>query len=206
VRPAAALLLGLIVAARVEAASGPALERGSEGVVLTRLPALLRNEEVRRHLGTGLTTTLAFEVRATGGGKVRGAARIDIRYDLWDEVWLVTRADTSRRAQRARFSSFEQMEAWWRDLHLAVLPAGAAGGPAEARLRIIPFSQSEQLDAQRWFSRGLAQPSGSGSAGAVSGVLEEPSGELFHLLLATSIGRPALLELEWKLRIPEARR
>ena len=194
------LILVFALAGRLEAAA-PALERSSgEGVVLTQLPPVLRQKEIRHHLGTGLTTTLAFEVRA--GDRTRGGARIDVRYELWDEVWLVTRADTSGRAQRARFPSFEQLESWWRDLRLDVLPARASAGQAEVRLRIIPFSQSEQLDAQRWFSRSLATEPPNGSAGAVSGVLVEPSGDLFNLLLATSIGRPALLEFEWNIKIP----
>lgn len=203
-RVAAALLLWLFFAALPAAAAGPALERSVEGVALTKLPPLLRNGEVRDHLGTGLTTTLAFEVRL-GGGRARGGARIDIRYELWDEIWLVTRADTLGRTQRARFPSFEQLESWWRDLRLDVLPPRTPAGPAEVRLRVIPFSQSEQLDAQRWFSRSLAADS-SGSAGSVSGLLEESPGDLFNLLLATSIGRPALQEYEWKLAVPGAKR
>ena len=187
------------------AAAGPALERSADAVYLTRLPPLLRNSEVRRHLETGLTTTLAFEVRLTGGGRMRGGARIDIRYELWDEVWLVTRADTLGRTQRTRFPSFEQLETWWRDLRLDVFPVRTPAGPAEVRLRVIPFSQSEQLDAQRWFSRSLAAESAD-SAGAVSGILEEPSGDLFNLLLATSIGRPALKEYEWKVAVPGGKR
>lgn len=193
--------LAVLLLAGPAAAAGPALERSAEAVTLTRLPPLLRSNEVRRHLETGLTTTLAFEIRLTGGGRVRGGARIDIRYELWDEIWLVTRADTLGRTQRARFPSFEQLETWWRDLRLDVLPARTPAGPAEVRLRVIPFSQSEQLDAQRWFSRSLATESAD-SAGAVSGLLEEPSGDLFNLLLATSIGRPALQEYEWKLAVP----
>jgi hypothetical protein len=202
----ACLWVGLFIAARVTAAGeGPALERSAEGVALTRLPPLLRNGEVRQHLGTGLTTTLAFEVRL-GGGRARGGARIDIRYELWDEIWLVTRADTLGRTQRARFPSFEQLESWWRDLRLDVLPARAAPGPAEVRLRVIPFSQSEQLDAQRWLSRSLAEE--SGEPGRIAGVRNEPSDDLLQLLLATSIGRPPLLELRWKLAVSpsEARR
>jgi hypothetical protein len=201
------VLILLALASRLDAASAPALERApGNAIVLARLPPVLRQEQVRRHLGTGLTTTLAFEVRVLGGGKMRGGARVDVRYELWDEVWLVTRADTSGRAQRATFPSFEQLEAWWRDLRLEVLPARTPPGQAELRLRIVPFSQSEQLDAQRWFSRSLAEERPAGSAGAVSGILEESSGDLFNLLLATSIGRPALLEFEWKLALPGAKR
>ena len=203
--PRLLILLLFALAGRLDAAA-PVLERVSgAGIVLTQLPPVLRQKEVRHHLGTGLTTTLAFEVRAD---RTRGGARIDIRYELWDEVWLVTRADTSGRTQRARFPSFEQLETWWRDLRLEVLPARSSASQAhqaEVRLRIIPFSQSEQLDAQRWFSRSLAAEPPNGSAGAadaVSGVLAEPSGDLFNLLLATSIGRPALLEFEWNVKIP----
>ncbi|MES1243078.1 MAG: hypothetical protein ABUT39_15810 [Acidobacteriota bacterium] len=203
--PRLLVLLLFVLVGRLDAAA-PALERVSgEGIVLTQLPPVLRQKEIRHHLETGLTTTLAFEVRADD--RARGGARIDIRYELWEEVWLVTRADTSGRVQRARFPSFEQLESWWRDLKLDVLPARASAGPAEVRLRIIPFSQSEQLDAQRWFSRSLATEPQTGSAGAVSGVLSEPSGDLFNLLLATSIGRPALIEFEWDVDVPpEARR
>jgi hypothetical protein len=198
-------LITVALASWLEAATAPVLERVSgEGVVLTQLPPVLRQKDVRHHLGTGLTTTLAFEVRA--GDRTRGGARIDVRYELWDEVWLVTRADTSGRTQRARFPSFEQLESWWRDLRLDVLPARASAGQVEVRLRIIPFSQSEQLDAQRWFSRSLATEPAAGSAGAVTGVLAEPTGDLFNLLLATSIGRSALLEFEWNVKLPEPRR
>jgi hypothetical protein len=197
--PRLLIFLLFALAGRLDAAA-PALERISgAGIVLTQLPPVLRQKEVRHHLGTGLTTTLAFEVRAD---RARGGARIDIRYELWDEVWLVTRADTSGHTQRARFPSFDQLESWWRDLRLDVLPARASAGQAEVRLRIIPFSQSEQLDAQRWFSRSLATEPPNGSAGAVTGVLSEPSGDLFNLLLATSIGRPALLEFEWNVKLP----
>ena len=133
---AALLLLGWMLAARldaVSAASGPSLERSpGNGLVLTRLPTVLSHEEIRGHLGTGLTTTLAFEVRVPGN-KVRGGARIDVRYELWDEVWLVTRADTSGRTQRASFPSFERLEAWWRDLKLEVLRAPGSDDLAEVR-------------------------------------------------------------------------
>jgi hypothetical protein len=206
------LLLGF-AAARLEAApsapSPPALVRGAaQELLLTSLPPLLGSKEVRRHLETGLTTTFAFEVRVSGAAKARGGGRVDIRYELWDEVWLVTRLDGAGQAQRLRFAAFPQLEAWWRDLRLPVLRApgspgsGVPGGRADIQLRVIPFSQSEQLDAQRWLSRSLAEE--SGEPGAVAGLRNEPSEDLLQLLLATSIGRPPLLELRWKLAVPPA--
>ena len=68
---------------------------------------------------------------------------------------------------------------------------------------ILPIACSlsaEQLDAQRWLSRSLAEE--SGDRGAVAGLRTEPSDDLLQLLLATSIGRPPLLELRWKLAVP----
>jgi hypothetical protein len=74
----------------------------------------------------------------------------------------------------------------------------------QVRLRVIPFSQAEQLDAQRWFSQSLSAEK-SGSAGAVSEAVEdqpESFSQVLNLLMATSIGRTALLEYEWKLAVP----
>jgi len=193
------LLLG--AAAAVAAAPPPVLERGAaQELLLTRLPPLLGSKEVRRHLETGLTTTFAFEVRVAGAAKARGGGRVDIRYELWDEVWLVTRLDGAGQAQRLRFAAFPQLEAWWRDLRLPVLRAAGSGGRADIQLRVIPFSQSEQLDAQRWLSRSLAEE--SGDPGAIAGLRNEPSEDLLQLLLATSIGRPPVLELRWKMAVP----
>jgi hypothetical protein len=209
-RPAASLpLLLLLAASRLSGAEPPALERSpGSWLVLTRLPPVLAGQEVRKHLETGLTTTLAFHARTTGaGGKTEGAARVDVRYELWDEVYLVTRADVSGSVQRATFSSFEQLARWWRDLRLAILeapPPGPAPGAVEVRLRVIPFSQSEQLDAQRWFSRALAaeEPGGAGPVSQATEDRPETFRDLLNLLIATSLRRPALIEYEWALAVP----
>ncbi len=76
----------------------------------------------------------------------------------------------------------------------------------EVRLRIIPFSQSEQRDTQRWFTQALSGEK-SGSAGAVSDAVQdqpESFSQVINLLMATSIGRPALLEDVWKLNVTAA--
>ncbi len=198
----------LLVVLPQRAAAQPVLERPGDWVVLTRLPPLLGREEIRKHLQTGLTTTLAFQLRSDGES---GGARVDIRYELWDEVWIVTRADASGRVQRVTFPSFDRLAEWWRDLRLEALrarrKAPEKAGIVEVRLRVIPFSQSEQLDAQRWFSRALEQQSGSGSGASVTQALKEqpePFGNVLSLLLATSISRRALEEYEWNLRMPPA--
>jgi hypothetical protein len=206
-----ALLLLLATAplgAAQAAVQAPAVEGAREGIVLFRLPPVLNEEEVRKQLGTGLTTSFAFEAtgRSATSGKVKGAARVDVRYDLWDEVYIVTRIDASGHAARVTLPSFERLAEWWRDARLVLIRGPAASGLAgvEVALRVIPFSQAEQLDTQRWFSQALSAEK-SGSAGAVSEAVEgqpESFGQVINLLMATSIGRSALLEFTWKLPLP----
>lgn len=199
-------LLSFLGAAPLRAA-GPSLQPEGGWVVLAGLPSLLQQGDVRKQLDSGLTATLAFEVRTTGASpqKLRGGARVDIRYELWDEVYLVTRLDASGRRERLRFDSFDKLGLWWRDARLPVLPLPRAPGPwqAEVRLRVIPFSQAEQRETQRWLTESMAGDADGGSAGAVSQALEDRPvsfSQVLQLLMATSIGRPALYEQEWTLR------
>lgn len=201
-----ALGLLLLLAARLGALQGPAAEASREGLVLTRLPPALTAPEVRKQLGTGLTTSFVFEARAEGPpGKTRGGARVDVRYELWDEVYIVSRIDASGRAVRATFPSFERLSEWWREARLVVIrpPASGSATSVEVRLRVIPFSQAEQLETQRWFSQALSAEK-SGSAGAVSEDLS--LSQMLNLLIATSIGRAPLLDEEWKLPLPAGKK
>jgi hypothetical protein len=211
VRRAAAqwAFLLVLVAARVHALPAPAVEPVREGLALARLPPVLADDEVRKQLATGLTTSFVFEAtgRDAAGRKVRGAARVDVRYELWDEVYLVSRIDAAGRAAKVTLPSFERLAEWWRDSRLVVL-RGATPARTEIRLRVIPFSQAEQLDAQRWFSQALSAEK-AGSAGAVSEAVEdqpESFSQVINLLMATSIGRPALLEFEWILTVPPGKK
>ncbi len=207
-RPAALPLLLLLAAPRAATAETvPALERPpGPWLVLARLPPLLAREEVRKHLETGLTTTFAFHARAAGAGEAaEGAARVDVRYEPWDEVYWVTRADVSGKVSRVTFASFDRLARWWQELRLEIIKAPPPGtGRVEVRLRVIPFSHSEQLDAQRWFSQALAEeePGGAGSVSQVTKDQPETFRDLLNLLMATSIRRPALLEYEWTLAVP----
>ena len=210
-RALAAWLLAPLVllapASRLSAITqAPAVEMAREGLAISRLPPILGDEEVRKQLGTGLTTSFTFEANARGTvGKVRGGARVDVRYDLWDEIYIVSRIDATGHAMRVTLPSFERLAEWWREARLVVIRAPAATGilTADLELRVIPFSQAEQLDAQRWFSQALSAER-SGGAGAVSDAAEDASesfSQVINLLMATSIGRPALLEYRWKLPV-----
>lgn len=197
------LLGGLLLAG--PACAAPLLQPEGGWVVLAGLPPLLDRAEIRKQIDSGLTATLAFDVRTAGAApeKLRGGARVDVRYELWDEVYLVTRLDAAGRRERLRFDSFEKLGRWWREARLAVLPLPRAAGqwPTSVWLRVIPFSQAEQRQTQRWLTESMSGD-GDGSAGAVSQTLEDRPASLsqvLQLLVATSIGRPALFEQEWNL-------
>lgn len=184
----------------------PAAEIAKEGLVLSRLPPILTEEDVRKQLATGLTTSFLFEVKTQGdAGKAKGGARIDVRYELWDEVYIVTRIDGTGRPVRVTLPSFEKLAEWWREVRLVALrpQAAATVHSAEVHLSVIPFSHAEQLDAQRWFSQALSAEK-TGSAGAVNDAVQaqpESFSQVLNLLMATSIGRAPLLELEWNLAL-----
>ncbi|HEV2844344.1 MAG TPA: hypothetical protein VG477_05820, partial [Thermoanaerobaculia bacterium] len=84
----ARLLLLSMLALPLEAAQAPVLEGAREGRTLTRLPPVLAEEEIRKHLETGLTTSFVFQTTSKWPGvRTKGAARVDVRRDLWDEVY-----------------------------------------------------------------------------------------------------------------------
>ena len=207
--PARWVLLLVALAGRLEAAQAPApqVEVTREGLTISRLPPVLADPQVRQQLGTGLTTTFVFEATARGaaGGKTKGGARVDVRYDLWDEVYVVSRFDASGRASRQVLPSFDRLAEWWREARLVLVrpPAAAAARSVEVRLSVLPFSQAEQMETQRWFSQALSADK-SGSAGAVSDAVEDQPAsfnQVLGLLLATSIGRNPLLEYQWNLAL-----
>ncbi len=70
-----------------------------DGTVGVSFPAtVLDDDEVRLQLKSGLTTT--FAAVAINGGGIRTGARIEVRYDLWDEKYLVRRIELDGSAMR----------------------------------------------------------------------------------------------------------
>lgn len=205
---AAVLVPGTLVAAAEGAA--PALERAADGRVrIAALPPVLDRPAVREQLASGLTTSFVLELREPGLlAATVGAGRVDVRYELWDEVYLVAAAGADGARRHLRFADLPALAAWWRRPGLVLAPEIAAGRRTlRLRLRVIPFSASEQRDAQAWLTESLAEPRG-GAAERTDDAAEEagrPLDHLFRVLLATSIARGTLLEEEWEVALPAAR-
>ena len=201
------LMMGLAAPAVLEAASGPYWSVGRDGIlVVSGLPDILARPEVRPHLRSGLTTTFIVRVTASGetGSKVKGAGRADVRWELWDEVFLTASLGASGRARSEALPSFERLVAWWRGLALPVAAGLAPGGRWQVKVEVsvVPFSRSEQRDTQRWFTdtlgdagrpalrpRDAESPQEIGRGSGLTGLLD--------LLIVTSIRRPNLATYVW---------
>jgi hypothetical protein len=176
-------------------ASHPIATISADGHLEVRLPPnVLRNDEVRKHLTSGLTTVFLLTINDSG-------ARVEIRYDLWDEKFLVTTIDSERRVQKTSIDSFEHLVDWW---SRTPLRAGKARDESRAKLEVIPFSASEEEDAQRWLAKSIgasgneADPTQRNSAtGTTGGILD--------LLIGTSVQRHPLQTWRWNLHAEKER-
>lgn len=217
-RPArlALFLILALAAPALRAASRPAVALGKDRLlVVTALPGILAEPAVKPHLSTGLTTSLVVEVTASDGrgSKIRGGGKIDIRYELWDELFLVTRTDAAGRGRRESLSSFERLQEWWRTLEIAALSTAGLdpGGSWDVKVRVsvLPFSQSEQREAQRWFSDSIGEARREeAAAGPGEAPVEGPDrlSEALDLLIATSIKRRSVVSYAWTVPFHSSRR
>jgi hypothetical protein len=189
----ALVLLALLAAAQAWAARlVPAVVR-EQGRIRVALPReLLGDAEIKRGLRSGLTTS--FVVTAESGEQ-RGGARIELRYELWDEVYLARAISFDGREEKATLPTLTALEQWWAVPHVTVLAADA--GIVQLRLEVLPFSASEEADAKRWLAqsaRASARP-----AGATGGETGAPS--LLDAVIGTSVRRKPLMSYVWRLRV-----
>ena len=194
--------LGLLAAVTVAAWAAEAEPRvavdATGRLVVSRLPQLLTDAEVKRHLDSGLTTSLVFQGGPQGATK-SGAARVDVRFELWDEVYLVTLIDGEGGVQRWRQATAEALASWWSDVEIVLAPTGSGAGPggqARVSLAVVPFSQAELLDTQRWLTESIGRAR-SGSRAGRGGVDSGAVG----VLIATSMQRRAVRTLTWNVVI-----
>ena len=199
------LLLLTLVPAPAGAQEGSLEANGSGELVLSQLPNVLGEEPVQdKQLTTGLTTTFYFRITTGRRDDSVGGADVSVRYDLWDEIFLITINDGTGETTTTSHRK-DQLESWWSRLQLAVIPSGRipldtpASLPSfRVSLTVLPFSTSELADTKRWLSRtgatGRRRVSEPGNA-------VRSSSQLFDLLLGTSLERRALLTRKWDVKL-----
>jgi hypothetical protein len=185
-----------MVAAAVLAAEAPSVPRASLNdraeIVMSFPSTVLRKKEVRQQLQSGLTT--AFVAAVTRQGKRIGAARIEVRYELWEEKMLVQRIEYDGRREKIALDSYDRLVEWWEKSAVRVARSGGSGaGDLQVRLDVLPFSAREADDAQRWLSDALG--SGREADGAKS------ASALLDLIVGTSVQRRPILQYRWKVTV-----
>jgi hypothetical protein len=182
---------------------------GEQRLVVGRLTAILGEEAVARQLESGLTTTFVFRVEVAG--KVLGGARVDVRYDLWDEVFEVVVVGADGRGERLALFGRGALETWWSELELVVAGRGSLTALRSREfvlaLEVVPFSASEQDDAQRWFVRSFGE-SATRTGRQVTDAAErrgDPLEKVLGVLMATSIRGSALYTARWVVTVTGGR-
>ena len=169
VRRAGFAFVLFVAALCVEAQQRPVFTRNAGVVAAAMPPAVLQETSVKQQLGSGLTTTFLVAVRQRDSGRVT-AARLEVRYDLWDEVWLVKRVEFDGRTERQRIASAEALETWWHT-PVRLFEADADRVPLQVELSVLPFSAAEEDDARAWISKSGGVGTGSGGGGLVDALI-----------------------------------
>jgi hypothetical protein len=179
VRGGVTLLLLLTATATLAAERRPVITLNGDRVLASLPDTILKDARVRTRLESALTTT--FILRSSVGG----SSRIEIRYDLWDEVYRVRR---DRAAQQEIAKA--QLESWWQ----TPIDVGRAGErrTVDIELIVLPFSVAEEKDARQWLSK-------SGGAGAPPA---DPS-SIVDVLIGTTLTARPIVSFRWSVEIPK---
>jgi hypothetical protein len=183
-----ALLSLLALSFIASAQARPTYSVQPNGVVAATLPAsILAESDVQKRLTSGLTTTFLVVARNRGTDAVSGA-RVEVRYDLWDEVWLVRRIEFDRKSEQQRIASMADLEKWWRT-PLRLLSTDADRVALQLDVTVLPFSAAESEDARQWISKS----GGVGTAGGGGGVVDA--------LIGTTINAKPITSYRWNVEL-----
>ena len=203
--PIGTLLVALLLATAHDPPRQPSASITSDGAIAVTLPQkLIRSKEVKEQLTSGLTTTFLLSLKASEGrNNVSGAARLDVRLDLWEETYLISMTTPSGGLEQVSLRSERALEEWWSENTLVVTTPHALRGPArvEMQLEMLPFSPREQSETERWLSRTL-------SANRVGNDEPTPaqSAEILRIIVETSVRRRPLLQYKWSARAEPVKR
>jgi len=188
------LLSGLLA---IGGENEPSFMVNAEHTLMLSLPReLLDRPKVAKMLQSGLTTTFLMTLRArsTSGNYLseKGTlARVDVRYEPWDEVFYLTLFQFNHQLEKLTIANFDALVdffsgdkiklstmAGFNDLHWIF----------QLELKVLPFSESEQAQTQNWFADKLGRNTNK----------QDPN-KVLDLMLATSIKRSPVTSEFWRL-------
>lgn len=178
----------------------PVLAVDGEDLLLSGMPAVLSDERISPKLRSGLTNTFLAQLSESDDGTV---ARIDLRWEPWDEVFLASVTTSRGFSANVQLASEEDLATWWKALRLPILPAERqVQGKVSLQLTFLPFSASEQQSTRDWLNRSLGggRSSPATDPNSVGG---SSYSRVLHLMVSTSVSRKALVQFEWILTVPD---
>ena len=188
------LLIAAVAALAAAQVTVPSATISQAGAVTLTLPAtMLHSKEVKKHMTSGLTT--AFVILVTCG-EAKGGARVSVRYELWDETYLVTALDATGREKKLTFASPEKLEEWWATSGLSVIRGEAKSPRLNVTVKVLPFSAREQAETQRWLSRVFTSMQSVKDA-PVDKRSDPGAAKILDVIVSTSIQRRPILEYQW---------
>lgn len=193
-RAAVALICVAAVPAVAATTTEPHLRAAANGDISVMLPeSILRNDEVKKQLTSGLTTS--FVITTT---PIRGAARVDVRFDLWDETFAIEVVSAVASSHTFSAPSFDKLVEWWRTTPVRLAHESRSALPASLRIKVdvLPFSATEESRAQKWLSKSL-DPSAASSGHARRDNPRSSASEIIDAIIATSIRRRPILSFHW---------
>jgi hypothetical protein len=140
--------------------AAPRAVRRAGAIDITLPESVLESAEVQQQLRSGLTTVFVVTAEAAGKDSPRAALRADVRYELWDEEYLVRTVDGGGAQVRASAPNAAALLQWWRQIRVT-LAVDPARPPRNLRVKvaILPFSAEEERDVQRWLVRSMSSTS-----------------------------------------------
>jgi hypothetical protein len=172
-----------------------------DGAILIQLPASsLAGDRVKTQLRTGLTTAFALltKGRDSEGHERKLGARVEIRYELWDENYIVVVFDGTGRRESRTIDSYAHLVDWWS--HTPILLGAPSllrqSGAVAISLEMVPFSPEEEADTQRWLVHSLNTSSSRATSGQ-GPASPQPSEGLLDIIIGTAIHRQAILSFHW---------
>ena len=171
-------LLLVFAASTALAQQRPSATLNGDRVLVSLPESVLKDPHVKSRLESALTTTFILKT------SLGVAARLEIRYDLWDEVWLVRKIDFDRHIEQQRIASFDALSKWWKTT-TRVFSTTASRTVLDIELRVLPFSAAEEKDAREWISKAGGVPATS------------PGGGLIDALIGTTITARPITTYRW---------
>lgn len=170
-------------------------------VEITLSGSMLDDARVRQRAESGLTATLVILDRSARRTSP-GAARVAFRYEPWDEIFLVSVINADGDRSTTKVESIEALRDHVESLSIRIRPTRpGAEDSIDVEVRLVPFSEEEELDAREWFLDTLGStPKGNASGGisSVDGVVD--------VLLATSIQARPVASWRWKIKVQPSRK